>query len=98
MHRLAVCIFAIAYEASAGKSASIESEAQYQDRKTCVAESDIGICTKAVPVDRKAYKALIELQARRCQRATRSRSRLNIQNKFSDIVIPICANPLQLEY
>jgi hypothetical protein len=92
MHRLAVGIFEIAYAGRAGKSASIELEAQYQDRKTCLAEPDIGICTKAVPVDRKAYKALIELQARRCQRATRSRS--NIKNKFSDIVVSICANAL----
>jgi hypothetical protein len=86
MNRFAVGMFAIAYVASAGKSASTESEAQYQDRKSCVAEPDFGICTNAV-TDRKAYKALIELKAQRRQLATRSRE--NTENKLSNVVISV---------
>jgi hypothetical protein len=87
MHRFAVGMFAIAYGASASKSASIDSEAQYQYRKACVAEPDIGIWTQEVLVDRQAYKALIELQALRCQHATKSR--VNTQNKFTDVEMTI---------
>ncbi len=50
-----------------------------------MAEPNIGVCTKAVSVGRKAYNALIELQARRRQRATRPKS--NTENKLSDVVI-----------
>jgi len=94
MHRFAVGIFAIAYGASASKSASIESEAQYQHRKACVAEPDIGIWTQEVPVDRQAYKALIEIQALRCQQATKSR--VNTQNRFNNVVTRIRGNVLGL--
>lgn len=42
---------------------------------------------QTVPVDRKAYKALMELKARGRQLATRSRA--NTENKLSNVVISI---------
>ena len=78
MNRVAVGTFAIAYVASAGKSASTESEAQYQGRKPCVAEPVTGICKQIVPVDRKAYKETIALKARSYRLATRSRKNAKI--------------------
>jgi hypothetical protein len=47
MNRFVDGMFARALAASAGKPASIESEAQYQGIKSCVAEQAIGICTRA---------------------------------------------------
>ncbi len=59
-----------------------------------MAEPDIGIWTQEVPVDRQAYKALIELQALRCQHATKSR--VNTQNRFTNVVARIRANVIGL--
>ena len=50
-----------------------------------MAKPDIGICMQEVLVDRKAYKALMELKDRKRQLATRSRA--NTENKLSEVVI-----------
>jgi hypothetical protein len=45
--------------------------------------TNFGVCTLAITVDRKAYKALMKLTARSGQLTTRPRA--NIQGKFSDL-------------
>ena len=74
--RLAVDLVALAGVNSALRSVQTDAWSQYIERQSSAVKPIGDVCMLAIPVGRKAYKALMKLTARRGQRTTRPRANI----------------------